>query len=403
MANPFEVFGAALGGDSEKAYQEGRMYGAKTEDALAAARERVEKSAAKQRIRGTARAAGISDTDADLYADVLTAGGNLGDLFGGLKTKQEIGLRERASNPNLSFSDRNIALQGVASAPVDRFQKIGRGVDDRFDEAGVQDLGAAFADSGSNSAQMQLLDRFGFPAVLADDAQKDLALSTLRDTFGVGDAAGVPFSFSKSPYRHGGPQPLAPGAAPTAASAPPPPPAAAPPIAPMLPTAAVADNARQIEAAKAQGSAQGKNAASLPTALNTIDTFTKDIDDLLASKGFDSIYGARVGTPAGQAAVTFINQDAQDAAVLRNKINAESFRASINSMRGLGQLSNAEGEKVQAALTTLADPHLSPAAARQAAQDLKVHLAELKRVAKIEAGQGGGTAPTGNDYSSLWK
>jgi hypothetical protein len=385
MANGWADFGAALGGDSELEYEQGRALGAKTEQALAAARESVNKNAARQQSQQTFEAAGVPPEKAKLLANSVLGEYDLGQQFGGLLKQQEYDLRATAGDPTKSFSERNIALQGVAPGPVDRFQKIGRGVDDRFDEAGVTDLGSAFGDSGSNSAQMQLLDRFGFPSVLADDAQKDLALSTLRDTFGTGVAGEVPFSYSKSPYAHGGPQPLNPAAAPGGAAPPPAPAAAAPRVTPLVPVSDVAANTAAVAAAKAKGTATGGNAASLPTAINTIDTFSKDVDKLVNSKGFDSIYGARAGTAAGQAAMTFIDQDAADAAALRKKINAESFRASISSMRGLGQLSNAEGEKVQAALTTLADPHISPAAARQAAIDLKTRLEELKRVAQIEA------------------
>jgi hypothetical protein len=172
---------------------------------------------------------------------------------------------------------------------------------------------------------------------------------------------------------------------------------------PLSTTASEAASAGQIAAGKAQGEAQGKNAASLPTALNTIDTFTNDITNLVNSPGFNSIYGARVGTPVGQAITTFASQDAADAAALREKVNAESFRASINSMRGLGQLSNAEGSKVQAALTTLANPHLSPEAARAAAEQLKLHLADLKRVAQIEANQGSAPASPTNPAAPIVK
>jgi hypothetical protein len=157
MADGFKLFGQALGGDSEESYQEGRMMGAKTEAAFAEARERVNKNAARQQSEQTFVAAGVDPARAKMLANAAIGDIDLGQLFGGALKQQEIGLRDRASDPNSTFSDRNIALQGLATAPVDRFQKIGRGVDDRFNEEGVMDLGDAFAGGENESAQMQLI------------------------------------------------------------------------------------------------------------------------------------------------------------------------------------------------------------------------------------------------------
>lgn len=407
MATGWEMLGEAFGGDSEKAYQEGRALGAKTEEALAAARERVQKNAARQTYRQSLEAAGVKPDEANLLSDAALGDINLAEQFGGLQKRQEIGLRERASDPNLSFSDRNIALQGVASAPVDRFQKIGRGVDDRFNEEGVVDLGEAFADTSGTSAQMQLLDRFGFPSRLEDNAQKDLALSTLRDTFGVGDAGGVPFSFSKSPYASGGPRNLAPGGAPAPAAAPAAP-AAASTVAPMVPTSAVTGNVAAVAAAKERGSAAGRAEAGLPSTFATIDKFSSDIDEFLKAPGFDGVYGNLQGSAPGAIISGLMSQDIADAQGKLGNLGAQAFLASIQKMRGFGQLSNQEGAKVEAALTEAVNTKIGSPAARAAWAKVQLHLEELKRVAQIEANMGQAQAPPGpggdgQDYSGLWK
>lgn len=370
--------GAVLGGDSEVEYEKGRAMGANTENALAEARRRVMENDALVKGRSSAIAAGIPEAQANAAYDAVQAGGKFDDPIQVMLKNQEYGFRQTAGNPATSPGDANAALRGVSGGPNEPLYKLGGNYASKFGDTDTVTPLPGGESGGGTSAGMQALKAFGFIDPVTGGVVKGKekeAFNLYRDTTRNVDAGGVPLQTSNNPFDHSGPHVVA-------------------------PASVVAANTGEINAAKEQGGAMGKNAASLPTAINTIDTFTKDIDNLVASTGFDSIYGARAGTPVGQAVTKFVSQDAADAAVLRDKVNAESFRASINSMRGLGQLSNAEGSKVQAALTTLADPHLSPPAARAAAEQLKAHLAELKRVAQIEAGQGGQqpaapTAPAG--------
>lgn len=362
--------GVALGGDSEAEYEKGRALGANTEDALAQARRRVMENDALTRGRQTLISSGVPEAQADAAYTALQAGGKLDDPIQLMLKNQEYGFRNTAGDPNTTPGNANAALRGVASGPVEPLYKIGSNYASKFGDTDTVTPLPGGENGGGTSAGMQALKAFGFidpkTGGIVPGREAD-AFDLYRDTTKNFEAAGIPGQTTNNPFRRSGPTTL-------------------------VPKEVVADNASAVAAGKEQGGAQGKNAASLPTALNTIDTFTKDIDNLTASPGFDSIYGARVGTGPGQAAMTFVSQDAADAAALRKKVNAEAFRASISSMRGLGQLSNAEGEKVQAALTTLADPHLSPEAARTAAGQLKLHLAELKRVAQQEAGHAGSQA-----------
>ncbi len=391
--------GAALGGDSEAEYEKGRALGANTEDALAQARRRVMENDALARGRQTLIASGVPEPQADAAYTALQAGGKLDDPIQLMLKNQEFGFRGTAGNPNTSPGDANAALRGVANGPVEPLYKVGNGYASKFgDTSTVTPLPGGAHEGGGASSAMQYLAAAGALDAngLVRPGWERFAWRVQNPTQKTVMVGGVPTLVTDNPWEDapgaaGGPPPRAFGAQPAAA------PAIAPPsptvhAQPLATAGDVASNEAATAAAKAQAEAQGKNAASLPTAINTLDTFSSDIDNLVASPGFDSIYGARVGTPVGQAVTTFVSQDAANASALRKKVNAESFRASINSMRGLGQLSNAEGEKVQAALTTLADPHLSPEAARAAAQQLKTHLAELKRVATIEAGPHGMSA-----------
>ncbi len=389
MPGPFDALGTVLGGDSETSYEQGRALGAKTEEALANARRRVMENDALARGRQTLVASGVPEPQADAAYTALQAGGKIDDPIQLMLKGQEYNFRQTAGNPNTSPGDANAALRGVSNGPNEPLYKLGGGYASKFGDTDTitpLPAGAQGAEGGGTSSAMQYLRAAG---AIGPDGQvrpgwEKFAWRVQNPTQKTVMVGGVPTLVTDNPWED-------PGAAPPGIGAP------APGIAPPRPSMhaqpiatpeQVASNEAATAGAKATAEAQGKNLASLPTALSTIDTFSKDIDNLVASPGFDTIYGARVGTGIGQNIATFASQDAADAAALRGKVNAEAFRASINSMRGLGQLSNAEGEKVQAALTTLANPKLSPEQARVAAQQLKERLAQLKHVAQIEAGQG---------------
>jgi hypothetical protein len=403
MANGWAELGAALGGDSEAEYEKGRALGANTEEALAKARETVNTNAARERTKRGLVAAGVDDRTAQVMADSVLGGGKAADPIEAMLKNQEFGFNQKIADPNVPIDQAQRMVLTKSTNPVEQYYKVGGGYGNKFDSSkGLTPLGDAFdTGSGGTASGMQyakalgLIDDHGhvIPGVQhtnhGDVPNSKVFYDIIHPTGRVFEAGGVPQTTDFNPFSDlaapPGTHPVGPPAAP-----------AARPSAPLVPTSVATSNAGQMAGAKALGEAQGKNAASLPTALNTLDTFSNDIDHLLAQPGFDSIYGARVGTDIGQNVVQFASQDAANAAGLRNKLNSESFRASISSMRGLGQLSNAEGEKVQSALTTLSNPHLSPEAARQAAAELKTRLAQLKHVAQIEAGQApGGPAVPG--------
>jgi hypothetical protein len=122
-------------GQSELNYEKGRALGANTEVALAQARERVEKERARQALAGQLKTF-LPANIADASATALSAGAGLGDVMTMRDKNQEYDFRATAGDPAKSFAERNIALQGVSNAPVERFGTAGEGlVQDKFSDA----------------------------------------------------------------------------------------------------------------------------------------------------------------------------------------------------------------------------------------------------------------------------
>ncbi len=367
MATGLEKLGMAFGGTSEEAYQEGRALGAKTEEALANARRRVMENDALARGRQTLIASGVPESEADAAYTALTAGGKLDDPIQIMLKSQERDFRTGIADPSTPFSQANRLAMAIDAKPTDRFQKVGGGYDDRFDEAGIQPLGDMVGDSGGGeSAGIQALRAFGYlgPDGRVAPGREADAFDLYRDTTRNVDAGGVPLQTTNNPFRRGAPTVVAP-----------------------LPT--VAANAGGIKAASEQGAAVGRNAAGLESTNATIDKFTTDIDSFLAMPGVSDLYGNLQGTDVGKMFGGVLDQDVANARGAIETLGGEAFLASIQKMRGFGQLSNQEGAKVQTALTRALDTRIDESAARIAWAEVKKHMAELKRVAAIEAGQNG--------------
>lgn len=379
MAGPFDILGAALGGDSEKSYEEGRALGAKTEEALANARQRVMENDARARGQANLEAAGVAPNQARLMADAVTAGKNYGDPIEAMLKNQEFGFRATAGDPNTDITNANAALRGVATGPVDRYQKIGAGADDRFDAAGIQPLGdMAGSEGGGSSAAMQALRAFNFidPTGHVVPGKEADAYDLYRDTTRNVDAGGVPLQTTNNPFHRVGPQVVAP--------------------APV-----VAHNAAEIASGKEQGQQQGLAAVKLPEALSELDQMQANLRRLTSKPGFDSIYGARQGTDVGQAITQFASQDAADADADRKQLAANAFIISIVKNKGQGQLSNAEGLKFTDAFTRATNPRLSPAEARQAWGEVDSYIDTIKQrlkqsAAPLNGAQAAPAAPGGS-------
>lgn len=407
MADWATKLGLSLGGDSEEAYQEGRYTGAKTEAALAEARERVDKNAANARAEADFVAAGVPRNVARAAATAQQAGGSFEDPIKVLTGNQNYDFNNRIVDPATPIDTIQRIIATRATSPFEQFYKVGGGYGNKMNsEAGITPLGDSLGtDGGGQSAALQLIHEIetrervarGDPSFKLSPAQ---AMGIARETQKVTDIGGVPgvvdlmASLGLSGWDHGLPNRPPAGGAPGVA------PVAAPAAAPTAPTAApiasvdqVASNKGQIAAATEQGQAQGRNAAGLQSSLATIDKFEQDIDRFLGQPGFDNLYGNIQGTDVGKMVGGVLDQDTANARADFDTLGGEAFLASIQKMRGFGQLSNQEGIKVQTALTRALDSRIGSPEARAAWAEVKKHMAELKRIAAIEAGQNQNGAP----------
>ena len=95
-----------------------------------------------------------------------------------------------------------------------------------------------------------------------------------------------------------------------------------------------------------------------------------NVQGLLDAPGFDAVYGkSRFMSPS-----MLPGGEGADAEARRNQLEAASFGISIQQMKGLGALSNAEGMKVTAAYTRAVDPKQSEEAAREAWAEVQGYL-----------------------------
>jgi len=110
---------------------------------------------------------------------------------------------------------------------------------------------------------------------------------------------------------------------------------------------------------------QKESAVATSAAIDKSVQFIGLLDKLEKHKGFDNLFGTNVGIPTWVA-----GSDAADAKVLFNQIDAKGFMEAIKDMKGMGALSNAEGEKASAAFLGL-NPSMSEDAARESINEAK--------------------------------
>jgi hypothetical protein len=420
----FEDIGGFFAGNragNEMAYQKGLALGANTQNALAEARKRVRENTAIERLQGEpdlAAAFGLGDmTDATVTA--LAADIDPTKIMDTRLKGQEAGFRDVAGSqdPAVTVAMRNRALMGVSSAPQQTLQAVGsKGYTDIMNpDMGVMKLPFGTADAGGGqSAAMQLLTAMGLVDENDRITDRELAMDIYREMSRAADVGGVPGEVDLNPFRRRGapaaaPPGMLPGAPPASLAdelAPPMPPMPAPAVAPpaaavrppaapirqTLPTTQVVDNIKAIEAAKKVGGAAGEATAALPDSLADIDKFANSVNDFVAMPGFEGVYGNVQGQPVVKTIAGVLSQDIQNAQAALANLDAQAFGVSIQKMRGLGQLSNAEGLKVTNAFTRAIDPRIDEAEARDAWQEVLSGLELAKARAATKAGMAG---PTG--------
>ncbi len=138
------------------------------------------------------------------------------------------------------------------------------------------------------------------------------------------------------------------------------------------------------EGAKVNAAATAEALFNLNSSLDEIRKMRDQVNGLTSSKGFDTIYGL-----SGKFAPTnyIPGTEAANSAARRQQLEASSFGISIQKMRGLGQLSDAEGKKVTAAYTRATNPSISAKEARKAWGEVIGYLDLAEKRANEKAGK----------------
>ncbi len=123
--------------------------------------------------------------------------------------------------------------------------------------------------------------------------------------------------------------------------------------------------------------------------LDKSNQFLNSLEKLEKHKGFKNLFGTNIGIP------TFVAGSAgADAKAELDKVTAKAFMESIQSLKGMGALSNAEGEKASAAFIAL-NPNMSEEAARQSIKEAKdIIRAGITRAQKMMEGNPSMGTPT---------
>jgi hypothetical protein len=112
------------------------------------------------------------------------------------------------------------------------------------------------------------------------------------------------------------------------------------------------------------------------------------IDQLMSSPGFKNIYGkfnaARYSIDPANPAAYLTPDNVTDALVLLDQVTGQAFLGGVQQLKGLGPLSDREGQSVQKAMTRLGNRLQTPEAAMKAAQEFKSSLQRLINAAAKE-------------------
>lgn len=406
----FSDIGALLGlpANNEMAYQKGLALGANTQNALAQARQRVRENTKIEQLTGLADELGLTPA----HITALQGGIDPRQITGAAGDIQERGFRQEIADPSVPLATANRRALAISGKPTGAYEAVGsRGYQDIFDpEAGIKPLPGGAASGGGDAAAIQVLRAFGF---IDDTGQvvpgrERQAFDVMRTTGRTVDEGGVPGVIDFNPFAGA----AAPAGVATDVSALVPPAPAAPspaPASPVLPPAAksaastpavagagatqpvssaarVGANAAEIERQKVIGKGVGEATLAAPEQVAESQRLAGNIRQLLASPGFSGAYGNLQGQPGVRTAMGILDQDTANSQALLKNIDAQTFGIAIQKMRGLGQLSNAEGLKVTDAFTRAVNPLISEPDARAAWEEVLTYLdaAEARAMRKTQ-------------------
>jgi hypothetical protein len=360
-----DLIGGGLESRKETAFQNGRFRSAQTEDALTNARVNQAK-AMQTEAENTARAdfaaaqaaGGVDYTNpsSDMITHALL-GGLAPDLAQAGKFTlgaQEYRNRDTLGSTTASAQTRARASDAVQGKYEGDLQAVGtKGYYNRTDDVPELSVMAGLADPTTTEADYAKVMELGGP----DSPAGKIFMDLKRKNYQIVSDGGVPTQVRT-------------GTQPT--------------VTPLNTAAGTGNNAATITDAKTTAATQSKLRNALPGVVESLDTFRQGIKDFTEAPGFDMVYGksgaaARVMGPVAP-------EEYRNAHVLLQNLKGEAFSNSVQKMRGLGSLSNAEGEKVMAALTAALDENQDEEQAAKSFQKLMERLDRFQRVAELEAG-----------------
>jgi len=162
---------------------------------------------------------------------------------------------------------------------------------------------------------------------------------------------------------------------------------------PEAETAAAAEKASAVSQAQETGKAQGEAIAGVGDAIADIDKYSSEIVGFLNDPGFNMVYGL---SGAIDPRMYIRGSKGSDAAARLEQLDAAAFGIAIQKMRGLGQLSNAEGLKVTRAFTRATNPRQSEESAKSAWNEVLDVLALARSRAARKAGVAEPPKPASN-------
>jgi hypothetical protein len=135
------------------------------------------------------------------------------------------------------------------------------------------------------------------------------------------------------------------------------------------------------EAAEAEGKLIGQARANLPTAIQSGETMIRNIDAILGNENLSSVTGPLQGAMPSLAGSS-IDLDERI-----KQLQGQAFLQAFQSLRGGGQITEAEGAKASAAIARLQNQRQSDDGYRAALEEARQEIHELMNLARRRAGQ----------------
>ncbi len=132
---------------------------------------------------------------------------------------------------------------------------------------------------------------------------------------------------------------------------------------------------------KQKGEFMGKAVAGLPAATDAARVLTRHIEDIANNPNLTRLTGPI------QGALPTLRGASRDLQEKINQVGGETFLQAYNTLRGGGQITEAEGAQAKASLNRLMNLKQSDKGYVEALRDFQYRVAEMLNVARVNAGQ----------------